>query len=181
MKRFAFPFLIVVLIISALACSLNPAEILATPAPPPTYTPLPTYTPYPTATAIPPTPTPVKIPGVDTPIFIKGVGFKFYHATITDGAADVGNKTLTPNPGISVIVLRASYTGDVKTLFTSHLDSNGAFYIEDGSGKIKNWIHISWSETDVVMGFFVKTDAPLYTLVNTVGEPWTLDLMPFLQ
>lgn len=178
------------LLIASLACSLNPSTLFATPTPPPTYTPqptytpLPTYTPIPTATAIPTAtlePTPIMVPGLDSFVKIKDVSFKFTDAYLSTDKVTIGNKTLDPNTGYSVLVLKATFDGDLMSLFQSYMQTADALYIDDGTSDHANWVQANFDGPSLTIGFFVKSNASQYILKNTVGTPWSIDLNRFLK
>lgn len=180
-------FAVVVLVLSMIACTFN--DLIgqsATPTPQPTFTPLPTYTLQPTFTPIPtatlvPTATPIpQIPGIDFPVTVQDVTLKFYSVTITTGETNVGDTVMSPNPGRSVLVVQAMYTGDMASLINGPYHPENALYITDVDNVVKQWMQAAWSSTSVSIGFFVMTGRGPYILHNTVGQTWSIDLTPLM-
>lgn len=176
-------FAVVVLVLSMMACTFN--DLIgqsATPTPQPTFTPLPTntlqptFTPIPTATLVP-TATPIpQIAGIDFPVSVLDVTFKFYSVTLSEGPTVVGDTTMNPNPGRSVLVVQAMYTGDMASLINGSYQPENSLYITDVDNVVKQWVKAAWSSASVSIGFFVMTGRGPYILHNTIGEPWSVDL-----
>lgn len=176
MKQKALYFVVVVLIFTMLACDFSSLGISATATPQPTYTPVPTNTPIPTATKIPLT------PGIDTPVYTQGVSFLITSAYLSTGAVTLGDTTLTPNPDRSVLVVEATYGGDLVSLFNGAYQSDNTLYVTDAQNNQKPWQTMHGVDSDTVeIGFFVMNDAGPYSLVNTVDSFWSVDLTPFLH
>jgi hypothetical protein len=137
-----------------------------------------------------PTPTPTPIPGIGQPVYTEGVSFQFFYASLgADSAAvDVGDQTLTPDPGYAVLIIEAYYTGDPHGLFGNGdiYQGQDVLYISDATGEPKDWQDTTYFTSDtgknvVEIGFFVKTDASPYILHSTVNPSWTVDLSPLLN
>lgn len=179
---------ILAVLLMIVSCTPSAAQIQAAmtqtqEAIPPTYTPYPTYTPFPTPTLVP-TPTPVpSIDGIDTPVTVSGVTLKFYSASVSTVAVELGSETLTPNAGYSVLLLSADYTGNQLDLF----DTNGLyqpdkmFYVTDSSGNAFDWVHMIYTSSSITVGFFVRSDTGPYFINNAVGTSWSIDLTPILH
>jgi hypothetical protein len=119
---------------------------------------------------------------------VNGVELTFTSATLSNKEVQMGNETLTPNPGYSVLVVTGAYKGDLTTLFGSNgvFQAMGVFYVLEKDGTIDEWVYEyrTWTSVEtqgiVQIAFFVKTGFNPYTLVNTIETQFQIDLSTLL-
>ena len=172
MKKAVFPFFISVLVLVALACSLNPATVFATPTPLPTQTPLPTFTPL-------PSPTSPSRPGVDFPVRYSGTSFTVMEISLVTSWSFDGDTKIPTRTGDLFLAVYRKFEGDLNFVVLPQTeDSEKTFHIEDNNGRVDQWARFEPSPT-VLVAIFVG-DGSTSNYIFTFPDGQEIDLQSFL-
>lgn len=102
------------------------------------------------------------------------VEFTFISVDVTSDSIVVGDSTLDPSPGYSVLCVHTTYVGDMNTIFPTSR-TKVSLTITDKNLVMSGLSGAQWKDGKADLCFYVVSDSGPYVLRNTGDPTWFLD------